>query len=138
LKQAERVKAVAVAGGQRLSTRVVFYSEVAPIALMASDVDQLRRLVTDVLGDLGVDDERNGWLRETLREFLARNRSYVATADAMILHRNTIQYRVAQAMELCGQSFDDPDAVFKVQIALEVCRWMGPAVLRPANQRRLG
>jgi DNA-binding PucR family transcriptional regulator len=111
LKQAERVKAVSVAGGDRPSARVVFYSEVAPIALMASDVDQLRRFVSDVLGDLGVDDERNGWLRETLREFLSRNRSYVATADAMILHRNTIQYRVAQAMELCGQRFDDPDAV---------------------------
>jgi DNA-binding PucR family transcriptional regulator len=130
LQQAERVKAVASAGGAHPRARVVFYSEVAPIALMAGDVDQLRRFVGDVLGDLGVDDERNGWLRETLREFLARNRSYVATAEAMILHRNTIQYRVAQAIELCGQSFDDPDAVFKVQTALEACRWMGPAVLR--------
>ena len=77
--------------------------------------------------------ERCQWLRETLREFLARNRSYVATAEAMILHRNTIQYRVTQAMELCRQSFDDPDAVFKVQTALEVCRWMAPGVLRAAN-----
>jgi DNA-binding PucR family transcriptional regulator len=138
LKQAGLVKAVALAGGDRPSARVVFYSEVAPIALMASDVDELRRFVTDVLGDLGVDDERNAWLRDTLREFLARNRSFVATADAMILHRNTIQYRVAQAMELCGQSFDDSDAVFKVQTALEVCRWMAPAVLRAANLRRPG
>jgi DNA-binding PucR family transcriptional regulator len=136
LKQAERVKAVALAGGRHPSARVVFYNDVAPVALMASDVDELRRFVTDVLGDLGVDDERTGWLRETLREFLARNRSYVATADAMILHRNTIQYRVAQAMELCRQNFDDPDAVFKVQTALEVCQWMAPAVLRAANQRR--
>jgi DNA-binding PucR family transcriptional regulator len=134
LKQAERVKAVALEGGGGRSARVVFYDEVAPIALMASDLDELRRLVGDVLGDLGVDDERNRWLRETLREFLVRNRSYVATADAMILHRNTIQYRVAQAMELCGQSFDDPDAVFKVQTALEVCRWMGPSVLRAAKE----
>jgi DNA-binding PucR family transcriptional regulator len=130
LKQDERVKAVAVAGGDHHRARVVFYSEVAPIALMAGDVDQLRRFVSDVLSDLGVDDERCGWLRETLPEFLARNRSYVATAEAMILHRNTIQYRVTQATELCGQSFDDPGAVFKVQTALEACRWMGPAVLR--------
>jgi DNA-binding PucR family transcriptional regulator len=129
-QQAERVKAVAVAGGDQQSARVVFYSEVAPKALMAGDVDQLRRFVSDVLSDLGVDDERCGRLRETSREFLARNRSFVATAEAMILHRNTIQYRVALAMELCGQSFDDPDAVFKVQTALEACRWMGPAVLR--------
>ena len=130
LKQAELVKAVAHAGADRRSARVVFYDDVAPIALMAGNMDALRSFVADVLGDLSVDDERNEWLRETLREFLVRNRSYVATADAMILHRNTIQYRVAQAMELCGQSFDDPDAVFKVQIALEVCRWMAPAVLR--------
>jgi DNA-binding PucR family transcriptional regulator len=104
---------------------------------MASDMEELWRFISDILGELSVDDERSKWLRDTLREFLARNSSYVATADAMILHRNTIQYRVAQAMELCGQSFDDPDAVFKVQTALEVCRWMAPAVLRPANRRRL-
>jgi DNA-binding PucR family transcriptional regulator len=101
--------------------------------LISGDVKDLGRFVTDVLGDLSVDDERNEWLRETLREFLARNRSYVATADAMTLHCNTIQYRVTQAMELCGQSFDDPDAVFRVQTALEVCRWMAPGVLRTAN-----
>jgi DNA-binding PucR family transcriptional regulator len=136
LKQAERVKAVALAGGDRPSSRVVFYSEVAPIALMASDMDELRRFTADALGELGVDDERNKWLRDTLREFLARNRSYVATADAMILHRNTIQYRVAQAMQICGQDFDDPDAVFRVQMALEACRFMAPAVLRAANERR--
>jgi DNA-binding PucR family transcriptional regulator len=130
LKQAERVKAVAVAGGDQQSARVVFDSEAAPMALMAGDLDQLRRFVSDVLSDLGVDDERCGWLRQMLREFLARNRRYVATAEAMILHRNTIQYRVTQAMELCGQSFDDPDAVLKVHTALEACRWMGPGVLR--------
>jgi DNA-binding PucR family transcriptional regulator len=136
LEQAERVKEVALAGGDRPHARVVFYNEVAPVALMAGDMEELRRFISDILGELSVDDERSKWLRDTLREFLTRNRSYVATADAMILHRNTIQYRVAQAMELCGQSFDDPDAVFKVQTALEVCRWMAPAVLRPANQRR--
>lgn len=130
LKQAERARAVALAGGDHPRDRVVFYADVAPIALMASDPDELRRFVADVLGDLDVDDERNRWLRETLRQFLARNRSYLATAESMMLHRNTIQYRVAQAMERCGQNFDDPEAVFKVQMALEVCRWTGPTVPR--------
>lgn len=130
MKQAELVKAVVLAGGDRHRVPVVCYDDVAPVALMAGDVDELRRFVGDVLGDLAGAGERNEWLRETLREFLVRNRSYVATAEAMILHRNTIQYRVGQAMELCGQDFDDPDAVFKVQTALEACRWMAPAVLR--------
>jgi hypothetical protein len=40
---------------------------------------------------------------------------------------------VAEAIQLCGQRFDDPDAVFKVQLALEVCRWMAPTVLAAAG-----
>jgi DNA-binding PucR family transcriptional regulator len=134
LKQAERVKAVAFAGGDRSDSRVICYSEVAPIALMAGDLDELRCFVTDVLGDLGDDDERNGWLRETLREYLSRNRGNLATADAMRLPPNIIQEAVARAMKLCGQSFGDPDAMFRVQVALEACRWMAPAVLHMANQ----
>lgn len=133
LKQAERAKAVALAGGGRPRDRVVCYREVASIAMMAGDMDELVRFVADALGDLAVDDERNQWLRDTLRQFLARNRSFVATAEAMMLHRNTIQYRVGQAMERCGHNFDDPDAVFAVQTALEVCRWMAPTVLSAQN-----
>lgn len=134
LKQAERVKSVACAGAGRPDVRVMFYSEVAPIALMAGDLDELRCFVTDVLGDLGDDDERNGWLRETLREFLSRNRSDVATAEAMRLPPNLIQEAVARAMKLCGQSLGDRDAMLQVQIALEACRWMAPAVLHMAHQ----
>jgi DNA-binding PucR family transcriptional regulator len=129
LLQAERVKAVALAGTQR-AERVILYGEVAPLALMAGDLDGMRRFVVRVLGELATDSDRNEWLRETLREFLARNRSYAATAEALFLHRNTIQYRVAQAMERCGHSLDDPEAVLNVQFALQVCRWLAPAVLQ--------
>jgi DNA-binding PucR family transcriptional regulator len=69
LKQAERVKAVSIAGAGRARDRVVFFRDIAPMALMAGDVDELRRFVSDVLGDLSVNDERNEWLRETLRVF---------------------------------------------------------------------
>ena len=135
LKQAERAKAVAFAGGDRLSNRLVFYNEVAAIALMAGDVDQLGGFVTEVLGHLGVDDERAGRLREALREFLARNRTYTSADRSIVLQPNTIPYLVAEAIQLCGQRFDDPDAVFKVQLALEVCRWMAPTVLAAAGGR---
>lgn len=134
LKQAERVKAVAFAGRGRSEARVVFYREVAPIALMAGDLDELRCFVTDVLGELAHDDERTGWLRETLREFLSRNRSHVATAEVMRLPPNIIREAVTRAMHLCGHSFDDPDVVLRVQIALEVCRWMAPALLHMAHE----
>lgn len=127
-RQAEQARVVAVAGGDGVG-RLVTYAAVAPVALMAADPDELRRFVTSVLGELAVDDERSGWLRETLREFLARNRSYASTAEAQFLHRNTIQYRVGQALDKCQTSFDDPDSVMQVQIALLACRWMGTVVL---------
>ncbi|MEE6139759.1 helix-turn-helix domain-containing protein [Mycobacterium sp. 050128] len=134
LKQAERVKAVAFAGRGRSDARVVFYSEIAPIALMAGDLDELRSFVIDVLGELGRDDERTGWLRETLREFLSRNRDHVVTAEVMQLPPNIIQEAVTRAMNLCGHRLGDPDAMLRVQIALEACRWMAPALLHMAHE----
>jgi sugar diacid utilization regulator len=62
---------------------------------MVTDRDGLRTFVADVLGGLAVDDERTRWLRETLREILAGNGSFVAMAEAMTLQCNMIQYRVA-------------------------------------------
>lgn len=135
LREAEQAKVVAVAGGPAVG-RVVCHRHVAPVALMAANVADLRRFVQRTLGALAVDDERNGWLRETLREFLARNRSFAATADAMFLHRNTIQYRVTQAMVACGASFDEVDIVADIQIALTACRWMGKSVLSPVPPAR--
>lgn len=131
MAQAERTKAVALAGGHRVP-RVIAYEWVMPLSLMAGDLDALRGFVACALDDLAVDDERSGWLRETLREFLAHNRSFAATAEAMALHRNTVQYRIAQAMRCCRTSLEDPDAMLNVQIALDACRWLGAAVLLPA------
>lgn len=132
LRMAERAKAVAIAG-EAPSSPVICYRDVEPIALMALEPDGLRRFVRRVLGELAVDDERSDRLRETLREFLARNRSFSATAEALFLHRNTVQYRVTQAKDLSGCDFDDPDAVLDAQIALLACRWMGRSVLAPAG-----
>lgn len=130
IRQAEQTKTIALSAGTP-ARRITFYTEIAPIALMSADMTALRSFVHDTLGELGSDDARNIWLRATLREFLSRNRSYVATAEAMTLHRNTVQYRVAQAMELCGRSLDDPAAALHVQLALEACRWMTSTVTTP-------
>jgi DNA-binding PucR family transcriptional regulator len=133
MAQAERAKALSLAGGSRVP-RVIAYEWVMPLALMAGDLDALRGFVACALGDLAVDDDRSGCLRETLREFLARGRSFAATAEAMTLHRNTVQYRIAQAMRCCRTSSDDADAMLNVQIALDACRRLGPTVLLPAGR----
>jgi len=130
LREAEQAKVVALAGGSDLGP-VVCFEHVAPVALLAANVTDLRLFVQRTLGNLACADERNASLRETLREFLARNRSYAGTAEAMYLHRNTIQYRVTKAAEACSASFEDPDHVVHIQLALLACRWMGPLVLAP-------
>jgi DNA-binding PucR family transcriptional regulator len=135
LREAEQAKVVALSGGPTVG-RVVCHEHVAPVALMATNPADLRLFVQRTLGALAADDERSGLLRDTLREFLARNRSYAATAEAMFLHRNTIQYRVTQAMEACAASFDDVDGVADIQIALMGCRWMGKSVLSAAGPPR--
>ncbi len=92
---------VTLAGGARPGGRVMLYDDVAPVAL-ADDLEELRGCQMMCWAP-GADDERNSWLGAR-RHGSSAYRSYVATADAMILHRNTIQYRVIQAMELCGQN----------------------------------
>ncbi|WP_128643039.1 PucR family transcriptional regulator [Rhodococcus opacus] len=131
LKQADRVREIAMASGA--GPRVISYSQVASIALMVGDLDAVRRFVIGCLGDLAVDDDRNMWLRETLRVFLSKNRSFAAAAESMTLHRNTIQYRVQQAMDLSGHNFDDGERTLDVQLALQAARWLGSAVLRAPN-----
>lgn len=133
LRGAEHAKVVALAGGPSLGP-VVCFEQVAPVALMAANPTELRLFVQRTLGDLAVADERSAALRDTLREFLARNRSYAATAEALFLHRNTIQYRVTKAAQACGMSFDNPDHIAHIQVALLVCRWMGSSVLTPPRR----
>lgn len=132
LTQASRVKQVQTVGGR--SAQVLTYSEVAPTALMAGDIAQLQDFVVTTLAALGADDERCRSLRETLRTFLDRNRSFSATSEVMMLHRNTIQYRVQKALELCGHTLDTPGTAFTLQSALEAAHWLGSTVLAPESR----
>ncbi|WP_185981684.1 CdaR family transcriptional regulator [Skermania sp. ID1734] len=132
LTQATRVQQIAVQAGGGFP-RATTYHEIAPLALMAHDIDALGRFVGRTLGVLANDDNRNEWLRETLRVFLSNNRSFSATAQQMHLHRNTIQYRIQQAIECCGVDLDDGAAVLELQIALFAARWLRSSVLRNAE-----
>ncbi|TSD96585.1 PucR family transcriptional regulator [Skermania sp. ID1734] len=127
--QAARVQTLAAQSGARLP-RATTYSDVTALALMAHDLEALRRFVDKVLGSLAVDDSRHQWLRETLLVFLANNRSYSASAQQLHLHRNTIQYRIQQALEGCNIDIDDGAAVLDLQIALNAAHLLQSSVLR--------
>ena len=131
-QQAVAAQAVALAAGSP-PPRVVTFSEVAPVAMMLGSADLLRAWVLATLGGLATDDEHHARLRDTLLVFLQSGGSYKATAEQIVLHKNTVQYRIRKAEE----SFGRPAAENRhdVELALQASRWLGSAVLQPARER---
>ncbi|MFI5716683.1 PucR family transcriptional regulator [Nocardia sp. NPDC051750] len=132
--QAARARRIAQLGGPG-GERVISYADVAATALMAGDIETLREFVAEQLGALAVDNQRNLWLRDTLRVFLARNNSYAAAAQELAVHRNTVQYRVRQALNLVG-SHHTQDGDLHLRLALQATHRLGAAVLLPDAAHR--
>ncbi|GAA4817892.1 PucR family transcriptional regulator [Nocardioides caeni] len=59
--------------------------------------------VDRTIGPLLGDDEGTQRLRETLEAFLARGGSAEEAAKELVVHRNTVRYRLGQAEELLGR-----------------------------------
>jgi PucR C-terminal helix-turn-helix domain/GGDEF-like domain len=129
-QQAVSAQAVALAAGPA-APPVTAFAEVAPLALMSGSLELLRVWVAETLGPLADDDDHNARLRDTVRVFLQENGSYKATAERLVLHKNTVQYRVRKAEE----SLQHPVVQdrLRIELALLAAQWLGVAVLRPAG-----
>jgi DNA-binding PucR family transcriptional regulator len=127
-QQAVSAQAVALAAGPA-APPVTTFTEVAPLALISGSLDLLRAWVAETLGPLAADDDHNARLRETLHVFLQENGSYKATAERLVLHKNTVQYRVRKAEE----SLRHPalQGRLRVELALLATQRLGTAVLGP-------
>jgi DNA-binding PucR family transcriptional regulator len=99
---------------------------------MSGSIELLRAWVTETLGALADDDEHNARLRDTLRIFLQENGSYKTTAERLMLHKNTVQYRVRKAEETLRRPIG-PDRL-QLEMALLASHWLGRAVLRSAGE----
>ncbi len=130
-RQALSAQAVALAAGPSAQI-VTSFSEVAPLALMSGSIDLLRAWVIETLGALADDDDHNARLRDTLRVFLQENGSYKSTAELLLLHKNTVQYRVRKAEESLRHPITQDR--LHVELALLASQWLGVAVLRPADE----
>lgn len=104
----------------------VNWNEVAWLGLITAPAPDVRRQIKASLGRLGEAGERTEALRNTLLTYLELNRSLAATADALHVHRNTVRYRVAQALELLDRPLDGN--VFDLLAALHAARWLDPAI----------
>ena len=129
-EQAARTQGLALAA--RPGTRLTTFAEVGTVALICADVPAARRWVWATLGDLAIDDEPHARLRETLQVFLS-TRSYTATAERMVLHKNSVLYRIRKAEESMAAPIEDRRA--DLELALRACHYLGRTVLRaPAHE----
>src|SRR6202042_1037235 len=109
--------------------RAVAFSQVAPVAMMLGSTDLLRAWVRSTLGGLATDDEHYARLRDTLLVFLQTGGSYKTTAERLVLHKNTVQYRIRKAEESLGRAVSENR--HDVELALKAGFWLGAAVLSP-------
>ena len=132
-RQAVAAQAVALAAGSPPPQAVAF-GKVAPVAMMLGSPDLLRAWVLSTLAGLAADDEHQARLRETLLVFLQTGGSYKTTGERLMLHKNTVQYRIRKAEESLGRPVSENQQ--DVELALRASHWLGSSVLQPTRAVR--
>jgi purine catabolism regulator len=98
------------------------------LLLSCSDVE-LRAFVATTLGPL-VDYETahpGANLSDTLRAFLACNRTVAGCARGLYVHYNTVRYRLDRLEALLGPFVDDPEHCLRLELAFRVNNLSGSA-----------
>lgn len=109
-------------GRQRNATKTTFlYHDLSLPVLLAGlgtgwQADQLRQ----PLRRLADADKRGGVLRRTIETWFAHDGRAVATAKALHLHRNTLDYRLRQISDATGLDLANTDDRLLLYIALQL------------------
>ena len=127
LEQANAIRVVASAD-PNARNQVVSHSDdgIAVVAMLARDLPATRRWLHEVLGELAIDSPAAARTRETVRVFL-RTGSYTDTSERLMLHRNTVKYRITKVEKERGRPL--MDGRLDLEMALHVCDVLGTPVL---------
>ena len=83
--------------------------------------DALRRFAATALRRVEAHEERHGGdLLRTLQAWLAAGCSTAATAEALVVHRNTVSYRLGRIEQLIRRSLRDNGVRLELQLALMI------------------
>jgi GAF domain-containing protein/sugar diacid utilization regulator len=83
--------------------------------------DALRRFAVTVLRRVEAHEEHHGGdLLRTLQAWLAAGCSTAATAEALVVHRNTVSYRLGRIEQLTRRSLRDNGVRLELQLALMI------------------
>jgi DNA-binding PucR family transcriptional regulator len=133
-EQALGAHAVALAAGGS-GQPMTGFADVAPLALMSGSAELIRAWVIETLGPLAADDGHHAMLRDTLRVFLQESGSFMAAAERLTLHKNTVRYRIGKAEESLGRPVGE--GRLQIELALLAAQWLGSTVLRQVGPPRL-
>jgi sugar diacid utilization regulator len=83
--------------------------------------DTLRRFAANLLQTIEEHEERYGGdLLATLRAWLSAGGSTAAAADTLVVHRNTVTYRLGRIEQLAGRSLRDSRVRLELELALTI------------------
>jgi len=81
-------------------------------------LDEVDRFVQTWIGQLlAYDCQRSADLVRTLAYYLDRGGNYEATAAALIVHRNTLKYRLQRIRQISGHDLSNAEVCFNLQLA---------------------
>lgn len=114
VRRASTVRAFVAAGRPAVDTE----AHLAHL-LVAADPDALADLRARVLAPLAdLRPNRRDRLEETLRSWLLHQGRREDVAAALVVHPQTVRYRMSQVRELFGDRLRDPSVVFELVVAL--------------------
>lgn len=120
IRQASRAKELAASHPTR---KAVAFADVAAVAMLHDDQVELCDFVRRVLGGLAEPGERNEGLRETLLVFLDLGGDHARAAQVLHVHRNTIRYRVEQALQSIRPDSPKLENSRDAMLALSILEW---------------
>ena len=101
-------------------TRFSFYDLSLPVLLSSLDSGWQSEQLRQPLNRLNAFDKRDGTLRHTLDTWFAHDGHPLAAAQALHIHRNTLDYRLRQISEITGLDPEKTDDRLLLYIALQL------------------
>jgi DNA-binding PucR family transcriptional regulator len=94
------------------------FDDVALACLMAGEQEAMRRVVAHELGGLARRDAATARLRETVRVYLECGGNAREAAERLVMHKNTVHYRLARVEELRGRPVGERRLEFETALML--------------------
>lgn len=88
--------------------------------LLNNDVSQLNQYMSDILGPLIGNPEKNVELLKTLKLYIQSKDNWSYTKDALFIHGNTLSQRLNRISKLLQKDLNDYANHMQIQLALEI------------------